>query len=98
MSKGVAVPYIIALIIGVLVLGVLGYWFFSTIGKSSNVTDEAYCRGKLMQYCGDLNTGKSPGTFSDYSKECSVYIGQPGWPTTAPDTKEKCQEAKVLGF
>lgn len=52
MRKGaLPIPYIIALIIGVIVVAVLAYWFISSSGKGSNVGKEAECRGRILQWC-----------------------------------------------
>lgn len=45
------VPYIIALIIGVIVVAVLGYWFISSGGKGSNIGTEAECTARKAEYC-----------------------------------------------
>ena len=49
--RGVAIPYIIALIIGVIVIAVLGYWFISSGGKGSNIGTEAECTARKTEYC-----------------------------------------------
>ncbi len=33
MKKGIAVPYIIAILLGIAVIGLIGYWFFVSSGK-----------------------------------------------------------------
>ncbi len=45
------VPYIIALIIGVIVVAVLAYWFVSSGGKGSTVGKEAECTARKVEYC-----------------------------------------------
>ncbi len=45
------VPYIIALIIGVVVVAVLAYWFISSGGKGANVGKEAECRARMLEWC-----------------------------------------------
>ena len=52
MSKGdVPISYIIAIILGIIVVALLGYWFYTTGGKFSGTASETACRGKLLQYC-----------------------------------------------
>lgn len=45
------VPYIIALIIGVVVVAVLAYWFVSSGGKGSTVGKEAECTARKAEFC-----------------------------------------------
>lgn len=52
MSKGaLPVPHIIAILLGIIVVALLGYWFYTTGGSFSGIASEAACRGKLLQYC-----------------------------------------------
>lgn len=43
MRKAVAIPYVIALILGVVVVGILGYWFVAQGGKTVGVGTTAEC-------------------------------------------------------
>ncbi len=47
MKKAVAIPYVIALILGVIVVGILGYWFIAqggkTIGKGKGSECDSLC-------------------------------------------------------
>ncbi|MBI2005325.1 MAG: hypothetical protein HYS80_01010 [Candidatus Aenigmarchaeota archaeon] len=49
--KAVAIPYVIALIIGVVVVAVLAYWFISSAGKGSSIGTEAECTARKVEYC-----------------------------------------------
>lgn len=51
MKKAVAIPYIIALIIGVIVVAVLAYWFISSGGKGIDIGKEAECTARKTEYC-----------------------------------------------
>jgi hypothetical protein len=51
MSKGIAVPYVIALILGIIVVGVIGYWFFVLGGQGGGAGVSAACNAKLVSYC-----------------------------------------------
>lgn len=51
MEKAVAVPYVIALILGVVVVGIVGYWFVSQGGKAVGAGTKAECDGKTQNYC-----------------------------------------------
>lgn len=45
------VPYIIALIIGVVVVAVLAYWFVSSGGKGAAIGTEAECNARKVEFC-----------------------------------------------
>ena len=51
MKKAVAIPYIIALIIGVIVVAVLGYWFISSGIIGNKIGTEAQCTARKTEYC-----------------------------------------------
>jgi len=80
MSKGtLPVPHIIAIVLGIIVLALLGYWFFTTGGTFSGTASEAECRGKFLQYCiswsavnfkGDERPG---GEFFTTKKDCGPH-------------------------
>ncbi len=63
MAKGVAVPYIIALILGIVVIALLGYWFFvlgGGVGKQSTVQQ---CQSKVTAWCNLWSLSSFQGTF-----------------------------------
>lgn len=51
MRKAVAIPYVIALILGVIAIGILGFWFVSQGGKTVGEGSKAECQGKIFSYC-----------------------------------------------
>jgi len=51
MKKGVAVPYIIAIILGIVVLGLIGWWLFKGGGQIGGKISEAECMEKQIIYC-----------------------------------------------
>ncbi len=67
MKKGVAIPYIIALIIGVIVVAVLAYWLISTGGKGNKFGDDALCTSRKTEYC----TTQNSDTLSKVTESCS---------------------------
>lgn len=88
-DKGVAIPYIIALILGIIVLGMVAYWFITTYGLGWLGFNEAFCRAQLSKYCEDLIAGKtSVDFFKDYAKGCEVFQGKAGWPAVSPTVDE----------
>jgi hypothetical protein len=52
LSKGsIPIPYIIAIIFGIIVIAVLAYWFFTTTGGVGTATQEAECEAALFEFC-----------------------------------------------
>lgn len=49
--KAVAVPYIVAIVLGIAVIGLLGYWFFVQSGKTGTTGTKAECDSKLASFC-----------------------------------------------
>jgi len=65
--KGIAVPYIIALILGIAVVALLGYWFFVLGGSFSTEASLTECQTKMRTFCLSYSgTGYTPAqTFTD---------------------------------
>lgn len=73
MRKAVAVPYVIALVLGVAVIALLGIWFVVTGGRFSGQASDTYCQGQQVQYCSQyIATGT-----------------EPSWPSQCENTKYK---------
>jgi hypothetical protein len=86
MRKAVAIPYIIALIIGIVVVAVLAYWLISSGGKGSDVGKEAECTARKTEFCATQLSEKREivkecdSTWSDDQKVCSYCKAIiPGW-------------------
>ena len=60
MRKGVAIPYVIALIMGVAIVGLIGFWFANTGGKFSGQSQSTYCNGEELKFCAQRLAGGSP--------------------------------------
>ena len=95
MSKGaLPVPHIIAILLGIIVVALLGYWFYTTGGSFSGAASETACRGKLLQYCTfwsgngykDKPIGFTEG-FYVVNKDCEAHKSKIG-----EDTKDTCQK------
>lgn len=51
-SKGsIPIPYIIAIIFGIVVIAILAYWFFTTTGGVGGATQEVECETALFEFC-----------------------------------------------
>jgi len=61
--KAVAVPYVIALILGVIAIGLLGYWFISQGGRTVAAGERSECDGKQFTYCLQRRYSSTPPTF-----------------------------------
>lgn len=72
MKKAIAIPYVVAIILGIIIVGVIGYWLFLLYGGGVGTASEAVCRSKLLTYCSEwAETGYSvkPGG-KEFSKAC----------------------------
>ena len=76
MNKGIAVPYIIALILGVAVVALIGYWLIALGARLPWVSTQSYCEGRQAAWCTEwATTGQDPGTGKDwttFAKDCPV--------------------------
>lgn len=68
--RAVAVPYVIALILGVAVIGLVGYWFATSGGKFGGQSSKTICDNKFLQYC-VINPSSDYNTFDDTNTECT---------------------------
>ena len=70
------IPYIIALVLGIVVLGLLAYWLYTGGVGFDKIISESTCRAKLGFYCNSwkINTfdeKKKPNN-QDFSKACPI--------------------------
>ena len=87
--RGVAVPYIIALILGILVVGLLAYYFIYIANKVPKVE----CDTRIGSYCTQWKTlgfGTSRPATQDFTG-CSIYYDL----TNGVPTLAACQMAGV---
>lgn len=90
MKKGIAVPYIIALILGIAVLALIGYWFFVLGGRIPGEATATWCQTKQNTWCGHwAQTAGFPSEGWD-----SYATGCTGINYPAPD-ETRCQQ--ILG-
>ena len=104
MSKGeLPVPYLIAIVVGIIVIGILVYMFITKTGIFQGFTLEQECRAKLHLWCSkwELNgwssdwEQKNPfasggGNVNVFAPECSQF----SWAHVS--RPEDCQ--KILGI
>ena len=85
MKKAVAIPYVIALIIGVIVVTVLAYWFVSSAGKGTGVGKEAECTARKAEWCitqtSTAETAADKVCLGDWKSKRAEFCGAiiPGW-------------------
>lgn len=101
MTKAVAIPYIIALVLGVAIIGLIGYSFVSSGGKFSSQSTKTFCENKFLQYCTTklAKNSLSSASKSDFNNEvaecsgadlgsydCNVILGIGSSPPGLPGT------------
>lgn len=82
LRKGaIPVPYIIALILGIVVVGILGYGFFVLGWKIPGIATTWSCNADKFRYCNEwaqTNYVASPGDWDSYAPGCSdIGVGAP---------------------
>lgn len=73
-EKGaVPIPYIIALVLGVVVIALVSYWLFMSGGEFGKAVERSSCQGKKMTYCSAWKLdGKKPGPGTTELEFCST--------------------------
>jgi hypothetical protein len=81
MKKGaVPVPYIIALLLGIAVIAILGYWFFVLSGQWGGEVNLETCRGKAHTYSTtDIHDIDDSSTPEDESQNVIETRPSVGW-------------------
>ena len=93
MNKGLAVPYIIALILGVIILAVAAYLVYKSVWGSKLDCQE--CKAKFTTWCSicylaDWDKEYNLGDLSECVDECGYWPGA----TAGKDCKTDSVEAK----
>lgn len=97
MKAAMPVPYIIALIIGVIVVALLAYWFISSGGKGIAIGPDAECNARKIEFCTAQTEDawykiqEKCGNFDKCYNYCSSII--PGW-KALPQTLNSHAECK----
>lgn len=94
MKKGaIPVHYIIALILGIIVVGLLGYWFFVLGGRIPGLVTKTWCDERKHSYCTEwqkvgFESGREPADWDGYATGCTeIGIGEP--------TSTECQRLLI---
>jgi len=76
-EKGaVPIPYIIALVLGVIVIALISYWLFMSGGEFGTAILESSCQAKKMNYCNTYKaTGSAPkGVVFSVDTPCPIPV------------------------
>lgn len=84
MKKGVAIPYIVAILLGIAVIGLIGFWLFKSTGIFGTKAVEQTCRNNFLKWCQDwfadgyskewmIGTSGTKIFFNSKYQECKVY-------------------------
>jgi hypothetical protein len=71
MRKAVAIPYIIALILGIVVVALVGYWLYRTYWGAP--LGEQQCRARMISWCNSCKTAN--GMSMDSWTEEGIKVG-----------------------
>lgn len=88
MAKGVAIPYIIALILGIVVVGILAYWYFGLAGKGGGTVATIECDAQKLSYCQEWQSLGFIGSpiFAKYDENSCGSLGK-----DEPEKKANCK-------
>ena len=104
-KKGaVPVPYIIALLLGIAVVAILGYWFFVLGGARAEEMNLQKCTTRAHTYCSRWRTAgwaldnagdPTIGWFEDEYPRCEAFASQLGFSgrTNTATDQTACEEA-----
>ncbi len=73
-KKGaIPIPYIIAIILGVIVLSLVAYWLFFSTNEFGGTISESTCKAKKMAYCNEwrMNAWEQPNGVTGFSTDCN---------------------------
>lgn len=84
MKKGIAIHYILILVIGVLVMGIIVYFAYRYLTGSEPLT-ESQCRARIISYCTGCYNSRNPST--------GAWSGGPQMGNLLAD----CQQYGLLG-
>ena len=85
--KAIAVPYIIAILLGVGVIGLVGYWLFVSGGQFGGGVATTTCRSAQLNYC---NTWVAQGKST---ADTAWNQANSGTGCTKPDSENKICES-----
>jgi hypothetical protein len=95
MKKGaVPIPYIIAMLLGIAVVAILGYWFFVLGGQWGGEVTLQRCRSKAVSYC-TMWQGNGYAT-SGTDPDLGGVTGVKWFSKTAGAYDERCEDYGIL--
>ncbi len=94
MAKAVAVPYVIALILGIIVVAVIGYWFFVVAGGGGGQLSQTQCQANYINYCTQWSAvGYQPQEGLNGKVFTATYVGCEAYVSNFPTSQPDCQRA-----
>ncbi len=102
-TKGaIPVSYIVALLLGIAVIGIIGYWFFFLGGEWGGEVTLNTCRSRAYTYCAswqavgyseDASTCEPDivGWFGESYERCKSYEAELGFRTSCPGNQDACK-------
>ncbi len=89
MKGALPTKYIVGLVFAVVIIALIGYWFYSEYIKGGKTASEAYCRAKQIEYC-TMVMANDPNvldkSFTEFVPECKSF----DWATDF--SKEDCPD------
>ncbi len=84
MKAALPIPYIIAIMIGIVVIAVLVYWLISSSGSGGAVISSGECKARMLSYCLEKQAGLGQWTdkdkqvcgFEESKIECAKLVKQ----------------------
>ena len=103
-SKGVAIPYIIALVIGIIVLVFVVYWIYRLFSAPQISVEE--CKARMLQWCSmckGLDWASDGTKISDFvGPDCAKVLSQKFGIVTTNDCNDDVttskSDCKKVGF
>jgi len=77
---GVPVPYIVAIVLGIAVIGLIGYWLFYSSGKLGGSLAGAECSAKQVEWCSrgyDKDQSQDWATFAKVCVDNKISLNPP---------------------
>ena len=102
-TKGaIPISYIVALLLGIAVIGIIGYWFFFLGGEIGGEVTLNTCRSRAYTYCAswqaigyskDSSTCEPDivGWFSESYQRCISHEDDLGFRTSCPGNQDACK-------
>ncbi|MFH8086611.1 MAG: hypothetical protein QW609_02205 [Candidatus Aenigmatarchaeota archaeon] len=98
MKGAIPIPYIVAAILAIIVIALIGYWLFVSLGLFGEKLSEDQCNTRIREFCYEWRY------LSNFNKTDETKIPAGGWENFEPRCKylnwgnapvEKCEELGI---